>query len=689
MKTKLKGGNAAVRFLLAHGEKVGMAAILACAGLLMWSALGVSRLETGKDPATLTRLANEADQHVKEFTYESISEAAPEQALRVKPLPKDAMKAIAIKDYPNIKGTFNPDVIPPVGFRTDPELLAAEDLEVYSDSGLWATADPTQIKQAQLADLAKRQKEAAEQQREQERIGRDGEEDGGPGRGRDRGRGNDRGRGDEPEENERGPNATIVLQPRTGVPLQGFEDIQAQAWVTVLAKVPIEAQFEMYEDSLEAAKGYNLTSDEPKYLGYFVERAEVTTEGEVKWERKVQVTQKSLIRELETYPVDSPEVVDSRYVHPLLTPLILKEWDYRASHSSMPLAVEAARLEAEKLEAELEQPLDDEPTEGDEGFGVQGVPREGQMPGEFGGRGEMDGQFGPRGGGMQREFGGGRGYGDEYGLGGFGGSGGYGGEMGGMRGGYGRGAGSGIQLDSFTWDRKTSHVLLRFFDNSVTPGHRYRYRVQLALADVNNSVPVQYLDQSVTDRREKLSKVTKLFRLTEWSKPSPIASAPLPARIYLASVEPPKGNSQPEAEILIKALDNLYAAEIALLDKFARGSVMNLKEKAAVIWSNRYDSPQDPEFDFLTGATVIDLQGGEKLSTANRDLIAPGRMVLMDAAGKMTIQEELQDTESVQEFKQILEQGPEDGGRGGFGSDGLDGGGGRGGRGGRGDRGGF
>ena len=441
MKTKLKGGNAAVRFLLAHGEKVGMAAILACAGLLMWSALGVSRLETGKDPATLTRLANEADQHVKEFTYESISEAAPEQALRVKPLPKDAMKAIAIKDYPNIKGTFNPDVIPPVGFRTDPELLAAEDLEVYSDSGLWATADPTQIKQAQLADLAKRQKEAAEQQREQERIGRDGEEDGGPGRGRDRGRGNDRGRGDEPEENERGPNATIVLQPRTGVPLQGFEDIQAQAWVTVLAKVPIEAQFEMYEDSLEAAKGYNLTSDEPKYLGYFVERAEVTTEGEVKWERKVQVTQKSLIRELETYPVDSPEVVDSRYVHPLLThklpPLILKEWDYRASHSSMPLAVEAARLEAEKLEAELEQPLDDEPTEGDEGFGVQGVPREGQMPGEFGGRGEMDGQFGPRGGGMQREFGGGRGYGDEYGLGGFGGSGGYGGEMGGEMGGYG------------------------------------------------------------------------------------------------------------------------------------------------------------------------------------------------------------------------------------------------------------
>ena len=40
MKAKLKGANGFVRFLLQHGEKVGIAAILAVAGMLIWSSLG-------------------------------------------------------------------------------------------------------------------------------------------------------------------------------------------------------------------------------------------------------------------------------------------------------------------------------------------------------------------------------------------------------------------------------------------------------------------------------------------------------------------------------------------------------------------------------------------------------------------------------------------------------------------------
>jgi hypothetical protein len=691
VKANLKGGNAIVRFLLAHGEKLGMAGIVACAGWLLWSAMGVPRLESGKDAATLTRLAGEAQQHVNSFTYEMIKEQAPEEVPKVKPIPVDPTKQIAREEFPNLP-SFNPSIVPPIGPRTDPVLLAAEDLEVNSDSGLWASGEPEIIKQRMLAAATAKQREKAELEREQERE----QAEGGGMEGR-----SGRGRRDDPRgpegERTRRANTTIVMQPTTGIPLQGFEEVRAQAWVTVLAKVPVKAQYEMYEDSLASAKGYDPTRDLPEYIGYYVERAEVTSQGQGEWVRIAQVNRRNLIKELSTYPVNSPEVVDTPYVHSVLThplpPLILKEWDKRVSHSSMPLAAEAARLEAERLENEATQPAEGaEPAEGgEEDFSVRegmgpggpmmgpgtdmprGVPGgygRGEYGGEYGGRGEYGGEYGGRGG-----YGGG--FRGEYG--------GESGRMGGY-GEYGMGAGAGIQLQSFVWDHKTENVLLRFFDNSVEPGHRYRYRVQLALGDVNNRVPEQYLDRSVTDRRAELTDQKKMFRLTEWSKPSPIASVPLPARIYVAKADPAKDNaynSQPEVEILIKALNSVYAAEIAIKDKFPRGCVMNIKEKATVIWSNQYDEEQDPEFDFRTGATVIDIQGGEKLG---RDLTVPARVVLMDAAGKLTVQRELGDEQKVKQFNAIVEQGAEMRDRGGMGrgemgGEGYDRGGGRGGRG--------
>jgi hypothetical protein len=163
--------------------------------------------------------------------------------------------------------------------------------------------------------------------------------------------------------------------------------------------------------------------------------------------------------------------------------------------------------------------------------------------------------------------------------------------------------------------------------------------------------------------------------LTEWSEPSPIASVPLPVRLYLVAAEPAKAGagSSPEAEILIKALDSKFAAEIARKEKVSRGAVINVREKAEVVWSNKYDVEQDPEFNFRTGATLVDVQGGEKISSKNRDLVSPGRAMLMDAAGKLSIQHELIDAPVVKDFDTTKEMGGEDmGGRGGYGE--MDGG---------------
>jgi hypothetical protein len=677
MKSGLKGGNAIVRLLLAHGEKIGIAAILICAGMLIWSALNVPTLDANQTPDQLQGLAGRAEEHVNSFKWQEVASQDLPEAPIVKsdPFKVDAMHQLKQDAWPKLAAP-NPPVIPPQKLRTDPLLLTAMDLEVRADGGLWATANPDEISSRKKAALAEQQRaEAAERERE----ARDNEEDdrdGGRGRGRGRGRDDER-----EEERPRGANATVVVQPRTGVELAGFETINAQSWITVLARIPIKDQNNLYEDALETARGFDPNNDLPQYLGYIIERAEITHEGQGKWERIAQVTDKSLIQEMQNYPVFPPEVVASRFVHPVMThplpPLILKEWDGRVKHSSMSLAVDDIPPMDEPL---IEEPAEAEAAEGEEeddgGFGVSRTPAgAGGMYGERGGY-EMDG--GGRGNFGRGEYGmdGGRG---NFGRGEYGMDGGRGYEMDGGRGGGFRGemgGGRGVELASFAWDLKTSDILLRFFDNSVEPGHRYRYRVKLALMDVNDGVSIQYLDPTVTKRRDALANAKlRTFRLTEWSEPSPIASVPLPVRLYLVAAEPAKAGagSSPEAEILIKALDSKFAAEIARKEKVSRGAVINVREKAEVVWSNKYDVEQDPEFNFRTGATLVDVQGGEKISSKNRDLVSPGRAMLMDAAGKLSIQHELIDAPVVKDFDTTKEMGGEDmGGRGGYGE--MDGG---------------
>ena len=62
MKSKLKSGNLVVRLLLAHGEKLGIGAILICAGMLVWSSLGRESLKPEQQPEKLVSAADRAIQ---------------------------------------------------------------------------------------------------------------------------------------------------------------------------------------------------------------------------------------------------------------------------------------------------------------------------------------------------------------------------------------------------------------------------------------------------------------------------------------------------------------------------------------------------------------------------------------------------------------------------------------------------
>jgi hypothetical protein len=255
---------------------------------------------------------------------------------------------------------------------------------------------------------------------------------------------------------------------------------------------------------------------------------------------------------------------------------------------------------------------------------------------------------------------GGRGFGGEGGE-GFG------------RGGMAMGMGSDLQsLPDKQWDGKTKHYLFRYFDSTVEPGRRYRYRVRLVLLDVNARQIPRYVTPEVTARlgEEKQANLKRKkaanpngFRLTDWSEPSSIAVVPESGRAFLAAVEPPSGNSataEPEARVVVKALNAEYAAEAALADSFKRGTVLNRSQKGQVIWSSLIK--QDPNggpidsplIDFITGLTLLDFDGGEQISK-NRSLTAPGRALVMDAAGRIRLKSELDDKPSVRPFDLIIE----------------------------------
>ncbi len=629
MSSKLKGGNVAVRFLLAHGEKLWMAGIAISAGLLIWSAIGHERLDENSTPEDLQALVSSANTHIQKFRWD---QAPEEKKLLASAVSSEAMKPIPPEQFPPLTQKFDPRVLAPVQQRTDPELLPAIDLEAYGDSGILATSTPESI-------AAKRRAEALEADlREKENK-----------RKRDDPLFSDSSPAAAGRDVVSGKEGVIIERPRTGSQLQGYEDTKAESWVTVVAKIPIKDQNLRYQNALANARGYVQAQDVPRYLGYYVQRSEVTNAGEGPWTTIAKVGDKTIQNELMKSASRTPSLINQKYIHPLLTyplpSLLLRDWDKRITHSEIPLLIDEAveDFDAESL-AEDEMASADE----DDPFGSPAFRPTRQRRSARGARPSR-----PRGrpmpGGEYRSEAGM--YGAEPGMGG-----------GSLRGGRsrsvpsGRGSRATGGLDDYDWDGTTQYLLFRYIDRSVEPGKRYRYKIQLALADVNRGVEETHLDKAVIARL-KTEKASARF--SPESEPSPIVSVPLPARVYLAGGKPVKEsnyNAEPVADLLVKSYEGAAAAEVALmLESVKRGRVVNLHDKATVIWSNKFSADTKPEFYFRTGIALLDLLGGEALSSKNRELTTPVRVVLMDASGRMFIQSQIDDYEPVAAYRTIVD----------------------------------
>ena len=475
---------------------------------------------------------------------------------------------------------------------------------------------------------------------------------------------------------------------------------RGRRWVVVTGLIPIQSQMEAYKTTFEDAVVRDWQRDLPLYLGYRIERAEVT--GDEDPEQLARLWKP--IKLLEAfraagYSSGGREVVDKRYFpaqtqearYPMvfpLPPLIKGDLGPEVAHyPEIPLAVDMP--ESERGSPYGGQPGSEaQPGEAGELQGAPGTEAPGESPvDEFAGpmamRGGAGGEFGGAG---MPGIGGGR-----YGAGMPGMPGGavgpYGGmgesnpdyeasmgaEASGMPGGYGYGmdgrSGAGMRAQ-----KPIEHQLFRFFDFDVEPSKHYRYRVQAVLLNPNHKLPEQFVV------KEELATAYSIE--ADWSEPSDTATVPYDSRLVAGPVKaPPTILYEPSAQVVAVTLrmedgfegsqdytvyrGHLANFEAAIAEETRRGSMGMgpgyMGEEDAGGGASyvppgfggpeppprgRAKAGEDEEGDKIQHATnmlVLDIAGGDRLHPTDRSLTEPGSLLLMGPDGSLLVRSELDD----------------------------------------------
>ena len=399
-----------------------------------------------------------------------------------------------------------------------------------------------------------------------------------------------------------------VEKPALDVPANA--KLEGRYWVTVTGLIPSwdqESEFQkVFRDATKT-----LPTDTPEYVFCDVERADVLSPGQV---GEFEPLDMELVeKDQDTWAAVYPEMIDKKYLTPSidvtepLPPLVHANHDPNAiRHPKIPLAGEAS-AEENKAAAKAAEAVKED-AEG----GAKGRSR------KRAGRGRSAGPKGMGGMGGMMPMGG----------------------MGGMMGMSGR---MGVAKE------KIDYMLFRFFDFTVTPGKKYKYRVRLALENPNFDVAPQYLKSADLAKEE--------FVYTDWSEPSPEVFVPLGSELLAGDINP----KDPSGKILVRQFDKDKAVTAAHEFELARGATMNA-EGVEVPMPNTTpgatpgSSEEKQKVDFRTDATMIDLVGGDKLTGGPMGTKSPGRMLVLRSDGELALLSEFDDARRYEIAKYKLDE---------------------------------
>ena len=377
---------------------------------------------------------------------------------------------------------------------------------------------------------------------------------------------------------------------------------RGQRWIVLTGLVPLEQQQAAYAEVFKQAVFQDPQKDEPAYLGYFVQRAEVGNSGDAAkpdWEQVPLITSRKAIKDAESQWSSSKDtdVVDPKFlIHHLvfpLGPLEGEHWDASVAHEP-----EIALEKKEKA----------------------GGPADGR-----GRAGPLDPREGPPGGRERAPAGESNPFGSEE---------------------------SKSEAVAKTVAAPGGNVveeqkdlgfrLFRYFDFNVEPGKRYIYRVRLALANPN------YLMKATVLKKAELAKDPWLP--TAWSEPSPIISVPRDTQVLVNAVKPPpRANAEPTATITV--LKWLIRSGLKVSHEFpqvTRGQLANFGD----ISVHEAGGP----VNFFSDATVVDVRGGDHLGKKTSTLTTAGEILLMDADGSLSVRNEVDDSAACRQLAEAAKE---------------------------------
>jgi len=438
--------------------------------------------------------------------------------------------------------------------------------------------------------------------------------------------------------------------------------------------IPKKDQERLYDDYFMERVEYNPERDVPQYLWYAVERAEVRgTEAPAEADfARLDLNRAVAIGQLWTARgmARTQAVVDQKYLHPRLSfplpPRVSGSWGEEVAHpDEIPLPSPERRGlgEGEYMGVPAA-----------EGPGIPGVP---EIPGGAEIPGIPEGVAIPRLPGEEEP----------------------------------------VRTPESTRmePREPEYLLFRFFDFTVEPGKKYRYRVKLWLVNPNYGMDPRFLEDTT------LSKL-KYVEPEKWSEPTNVVETPMDSEVLLLAVKAPPPTrvaDEPSANLGIVQWVSKSGATVyedfetvrrgGVLDftgyEFPGGKIVEEEEKPQPRAEDkdrrpprRGDDDRRPkrggprrgsgeegymgeEFmgepiaaprpvgrrsglskavpvDYLTGAIVLDIRGGERISQQSSDR-RPGDLLLLGGDGSLHIHHELEDSETYEQRKLDIEGRPE------------------------------
>ncbi len=410
------------------------------------------------------------------------------------------------------------------------------------------------------------------------------------------------------------PAAAAAVRPGMRAPLAapravGSLATRGKCWVVLTGLVPMEDQLNAYKKVFRNTVAYDPANDVPSYMGYYVERAEIKSPDDLqnpKWSQKF-ISSREEEKAKQEWTQTVPDVVEDRYTDPALTfPLgpLTRNWGKSVAHPpAIPIFAAFGGFSAEGETSPGDKPSLDNPF-----GGRDAVPPAGTPPPDVRQPPRMPGH------GMQRI------------------------------------AAAPDAAAVADTDSAPRYKLFRFFDFSVERGKTYIYQAQLVLKNPNYQ-----LDPA----RLKNSKFTQdRFLTTVGSTKSNVIFIPSDTQILVDSVNKKTTGDVSGKVYLVKWMKETGQEVYKDFTDIERGKILNFNDvrqsKPVGAIPGGPGEPQTVEnTNFISDATVLDMDGGKIRIGKDRNLTEPGEMLLMFVHGSAPVLMVRDELDDLAELKRI------------------------------------